>query len=199
MRSRGQPLSRDFDVEGGQQSPGTSPQNVTSPKRERRPIRGRKQSAIRLLKQAFKVKLRRYRRVLGRRNSKDTWRIFVVMGASAVLGFLVLNLVLYWKVESMEVTDSRFHGRVLTKPTAIKLSFVPATEAFNLPYGDLPEFKEGEEFDFGELFIDFFEEEDIKRQIYHNFTDEDTEYRLPDQSLDDDLDGYVLVTISFAY
>ena len=114
------------------------------------------------------------------------------MGAIAVLGFLVLNVVLYWKVENLEVTPyGRIHRGVLSTPIAIKFNFVPATEAFNLPYEDLLPLKDGDEFDYGDLYIDFFQEDDARRQIFHNFTEEDTEYRLPDESLDDDLDGCV--------
>lgn len=193
MRSRARALSRtDEDLEGGQQSSGASPQNGASPTNGKRARRGRKQPpVIRLLKQAFKVKIRRFGRVVGKRNPKKTWRIFAGMGATAVFGFLILNVLLYLKVESMDLADGRFRIGSLSTPVAIKFSFVPATEAFNLPYGDLAELEhEGGEFDFGGLYIDFFEEDDAKRQILHNFTEEDTEYRLPDEEFDDDLDGY---------
>ena len=199
MRKRA--LSKEFledDLELGQDSPRSSPQNSASPKSPRRPLRARKQPpVIRLFKQAFKVKLRRYRRVLGGRGTpKEIWILFVGMGVIAVLGLLVLNVVLYFKVEDLEVTaDARFHDKVISSPIAIKFKHVPATEAFNLPYEELPPFKDGEEFDYGELFIDFFEDEGATRQIFHNFTEEDTEYRLPNEPLDDDLDGYVPVEI----
>lgn len=147
---------------------------------------------MRLLKQAFKVKIRRYGRIVGRSTAKKTYRTLAGMGATAVLGILILNVILYLRVESMDSTERHFRiVGVLSTPTAIKFSFVPAAETFILPYEDLPDFKDnGEEFDFGGLYLDFFEDADAKRQIFHNFTEEDTEYRLPDESLDDDLDGY---------
>lgn len=188
VRSRGGQFAAktDDDVEGGNTSIPLPTKDGKRPKR-----RGsRKQSPIAgFLGKVGRAKLRRYLRLI-QRNPRQTWKLTVGMLVIALVACLVLTVLIYFEVERdqfSEKGDSK--AAALSRPSEIIFNNIPTTidDEFWLPIEGIEE-KE-EEWDYGGLSIDFFEEDTGARQLYHDYSLENASYRLPDASRDDDLDG----------
>jgi hypothetical protein len=190
VRSRGsQSAARsEEDIEGGNASTSRSTKDGRRLKRRG----GRKQSLIAgVFKKVAKSKLRRYLRLI-QRNPQQAWKVTVGMISMALLACLVLTILIYLEVERTQFSEQGyFKAATLSRPSEIIFNNIPTTidDEFWVPIADIANNDKEEDWDYGGLFIDFFEEDNGARQIYHDFTLEDTEYRFPDADRDDDLDG----------
>jgi hypothetical protein len=190
VRSRGsQSAARpEEDIEGGNASISRSTKDGRRPKRRG----GRKQSLIAgVFKKVAKAKLRRYLRLI-QRNRQQTWKFTAGMISLALLACLVLTILIYLEVERTQFSEQAyFKGATLSRPSEIIFNNIPTTidSEFWLPIAGIANNDEEVDWDYGGLFIVFFEEDTGARQIYHNYTLEDTVYRYPDASRDDDLEG----------
>jgi hypothetical protein len=134
---------------------------------------------------------------------RDPQKMYICIGASFVTALLISLIISASLHQSIGRSDTRIvnQGNVgSTIPVHAPLLEVKRPSFEILFKGVKPaeikrprkfsreEFEEGSHFDFGDLEISFFEENGDKRNILHNWNEDETDYRPPTQVKDDDVD-----------
>eukprot|EP00980_Cylindrotheca_fusiformis_P028443 scaffold22599_cov139-Cylindrotheca_fusiformis.AAC.34 len=196
VRSRGSHPSTKVpavDIETGKDpSPNKTGKDPSPNKDGRRPRRrdGRKNSLVaKLFGKVAKAKLRRYL-LLIQRDPKRIWTVALSMIILALLACLLVALLLY--LEIGRDGKGRSIAYSLSRPPGIIFNNIATTidTQFWLPPPGIEKNETEGDWDYGNLSLDFFEEDSGTRQLYHDYDMDSASYRLPDAKRDDDLDGY---------